>query len=1205
MGLSDATGGAQFYQVLDELNGVNRLSIGQYNSGQASTNNQTVVNSAGTGAVILNGSNNAGTGGVVFGSGGANESTVATVSNTGSAQFMGTLQVGGTTQSTGTMTVRNNADSEVDYYLWPGLSNSQKGSFTYKDWNGNSQWYLVKDASNNWALNSAVGGLDSIKAYQSNNSGDTYINASNASGVVRVNYETGAGSAFNIYGGNSSNLYASFSGNTSIKFPGLSASSGRNCLQIDSAGFISNTGAACSSGGSGTVNNGSTGQIAYYNSGGTSISGINTIPVSAGGTGASTAVGALAALNGVSTSTTAPQSLAGPLNASVNSQINVIAYGAKGDCATDDTAAFTAAQTAALTYQTGNSLPAALYLPKPPGGCYIVSNWTWKGVSLLGPATTGLAAASPYQSAVTLKSKPGQDVLHVPDPTYTTGTITVNPGWAIENISFLVDNSVAGSFPHRWPGRWFDDGAINSGSAVFTSANSEITCGDVGQAIQINGAGVAGANLVTTIQSVSPCWIPSTQSGKAQWQVVTLATTASTTVTAAHSYISVLGLPVTENIGNCAIAFDMADGLRSNWVGATAGGNYGRMDNVTFGTTNGQNNDVCGIFTQGNPYLYGVRVDNFAFYNQKFSVVQTASELNSFQESNAGDFQLWQHGLFFLPWNPWISINGLSNKLKHVQYNTKSGVQIMQLANSAYDSATGWDIDLGGEAPNGATVYGHRIDGNYETITGDFAVNGTSEVGYADVNNSTINGDVNNTQLNGFGNTVIAPNITTGVIDNGYANKVRWIYNGGGSPNGMPLNYWVCGTFCKGSSDLAGRFTPDFLLDGNFTTPYNHDDQLIMPKDVVLTTGGAYNQYIVTDSTAKSGVALIVSGSAPTAYYYAFMQYNELSNTLQGVKIGTNFPTTGGMFYFSAKCPTGSTFTAYAKASTTFSQAFSCTTSYQQYSIPMTFVSGDIGQQLQFGGGSGTNPFYLEWAAFVPRLNFPAGTTIGGAGVATGPSSGTAANDMVCYANTTGLMQDCNTATNPSITTAATNTFTIKSTGGGAQIAINASSTSYNAFLQWYYGATRYWNAGLNTGGTSWVLNDYQNAHNVISFPNNTMPANSIGGNANGATAITQAASDSSTNIATDAFVKANLPLSGTTASIGGSALALGACTSGTVNVTGATNSMAVVATPATYPGDGMVWRPYVSSAGVVTVKVCAAVAGTPVASTYIVRVIP
>ena len=484
-GLSDATGGEQFYQVLDELNGVNRLSIGQYNNGQASTNNQTVVNSAGSGAVVLNGSNNAGTGGVVFGSGGANESTVATVSNAGNAQFNGTLQVGGTAQSAGTMTVRNNADSEVDYYLWPGLTSSQKGSFTYKDWNGNSQWYMLKDASNNWALNSATGGLDSFKAYQSTNSGDTYINASNASGVVRVNYEPGAGSAFNIYGGDSANLYASFSGNSSIKFPGLSASSGHNCLQIDASGYMTNTGAACSGGGSGTVNSGSTGQIAYYNGNGAAVSGMSTIPVSAGGTGASTATSALAALGGVSMLTTAAQTLAGPLNASVNSQVNVMVYGAKGDCSTDDHDAIMAAQTAAIGYAVLNSSPAAIYFPKPPGGCYLTSAIQWQGVPLIGQPS-GLGVNSPHKYNVTIKGQPGQDILFVPDPS-TVSSYTWNVSWTIKDVSFLVDDTVTNLHPHRWPGRWFDDGGTLAGSAAFTSPRAQIGCSDVGQNILVAG----------------------------------------------------------------------------------------------------------------------------------------------------------------------------------------------------------------------------------------------------------------------------------------------------------------------------------------------------------------------------------------------------------------------------------------------------------------------------------------------------------------------------------------------------------------------------------------------------------------------------------------------------------------------------------------------------------------------------------------------
>ena len=74
--------------------------------------------------------------------------------------------------------------------------------------------------------------------------------------------------------------------------------------------------------------------------------------------------------------------------------------------------------------------------------------------------------------------------------------------------------------------------------------------------------------------------------------------------------------------------------------------------------------------------------------------------------------------------------------------------------------------------------------------------------------------------------------------------------------------------------------------------------------------------------------------------------------------------------------------------------------------------------------------------------------------------------------------------------------------------------------------------------------------------------------------------------------------------SIGGGALSAGACASTTATVTGAVTSMAVAASPNTYPGDGSYWLAYVSAANTVTVKVCAAVALTPNASTYNIRVI-
>ena len=163
-------------------------------------------------------------------------------------------------------------------------------------------------------------------------------------------------------------------------------------------------------------------------------------------------------------------------------------------------------------------------------------------------------------------------------------------------------------------------------------------------------------------------------------------------------------------------------------------------------------------------------------------------------------------------------------------------------------------------------------------------------------------------------------------------------------------------------------------------------------------------------------------------------------------------------------------------------------------------------------------------------------------------------------------------------------------------------------------------------GGKLW-FNDGSSGNNPLTMKidgsgldfvgiNNTAPTHLLSVDVNfsvdqdGTTTFkTAAAGTNSTQGATTAFVAnaiaaANPVLTGTSASIGGSALAAGQCSSGTAGIMGATTSMAVVATPNTYPGDGMAWRSYVSSANTVTVKVCAEVAGTPAASTYNVRVI-
>jgi hypothetical protein len=80
--------------------------------------------------------------------------------------------------------------------------------------------------------------------------------------------------------------------------------------------------------------------------------------------------------------------------------------------------------------------------------------------------------------------------------------------------------------------------------------------------------------------------------------------------------------------------------------------------------------------------------------------------------------------------------------------------------------------------------------------------------------------------------------------------------------------------------------------------------------------------------------------------------------------------------------------------------------------------------------------------------------------------------------------------------------------------------------------------------------------------------------------------------------------LSGVSPTMGGRALSAGRCATALLDLPGTTTAMAVDVSPVIYPGDGFYWRGYVSAAGTVTVKVCAVVAGSPIASAYNVRVI-
>jgi hypothetical protein len=864
-GFSDATAGEQFYQLLDELNNVYRLSIGQYNNGQGSTNNQTVVNAAGTGAVVLNGSTNAGTGGVVFGAGGASGATVATINNAGNAQFNGSLEVGGPATFTNSTTVRNQADGEIDAFLWAGATANQKESFIYKDYTGASQWYLLKDASNNWALNSATGGLDSIKAYQSTNSGDTYINASNATGHIRLNYESGSGAETDIYSGSGSGLVAAFLGTTAIKLPGLAAGSGRSCLQIDTSGYISNTGTNCG-GGNGTVGTGTAGQVAYYTGNGAAIAGMNAVSVTAGGTGASTAAAALqnlggqSAMAGVSSDGTTGMKVSGNVaaattNSSVNKVLVVTAppYNAKCDGVTDDQTAIQAAFTDALP-GSSNALCSSTgcSLQFPAGKC-LTSTITWKGQSFFGAG----------MNLTTVQGMPGEDVFQSPD------TATANQyGAYIHDLAIAVDGSVNAAssnapmpgnntFPNRISGTYpypasytapvvnplpaSSGGAPAPGPVVFgaaplgggataTASTCTVTIPNMwfaswsqtqqlaGAPITINGAGVSGANLTTTIASASS----NTQITLNPPCVATSVTNASGSLGSpltAPWYVGVAGIAVQ---GSCQQT-TIAAGSRCTTSGAL-GLNGMLMKNIWFKNANSNNtpreNYTAGLFLQSP--CYDCHFEKVDFQNLWYGYVEAQSPLNFVDNQTPDtatykDLNFKSDAIAMITYNgshriiDGISIYGANNAMATGlwELKTPNGYPSMEIHHFYYEC---WSYNSGEMT---------RFSGSSNNIQGG-ALGQCSGIGGLYVNYAASYGLVNagmpGLMINGNGNVFTNLGSPVTFQDNGIDNRASTpIVQGAYNRN----------LFLDRPREPLNKLDGGWLLSGNSTTPFTSGDDLI------------------------------------------------------------------------------------------------------------------------------------------------------------------------------------------------------------------------------------------------------------------------------------------------------------------------------------------------------------------------------------------
>jgi hypothetical protein len=991
-GFSDAAGGQQLYQMDDLLNNVYRLQIQQWNPGESSTNNETALNAAGTGNVCFNCSTNSGTGGVTFASGGATPAAVATVDKLGDAQFVGNLLVGGTTQSTGTMSLRNSADAEVDYYLWPGLTTSQKGSFTYKDWNGNSQWYLVKDASNNWELNSATGGLDSFKAYQSTNTGDTYIDASNSTGHVRFNYETGSATETDIYSGSSTNLDAAFLAPNAIKFPGLAASSGDFCLQIDNSGYITNTGSPCGTGsggggGSGTINSGTSGQIAYYTTSGTVIGGTSAVPLASGGTGATTPAGAVA--NVVNGQNIAPNASA----SKVSPDCDVTAYGAVGDNSTDNHATIQSAFSAC--YTSGGSV----FFPVNPASSGPTVYYTSvpinpKGVSFHGPpGSAGQSQAFVSGMLVSVRGAPGKDVFDVPDPGASANGIL--KGFTVRDIGINVDATVdasssgLGSFPNRFPGRTCFD-AVANGTTVLTSAvQCQFQPGDVGQTILVN-------SVSTTVAS---------------WQSVNQVTlTASVTSgTGLTAYVSVDGLSATQTVGNCGFAMD-ASGLAGGYGNGPLRADF---TNVVIQINGSPTNNTCGYFFQGNAGPYQAKWDHdnvngefgFVFVPPTTSAAlaggNTCQGMCDFNEFD----NTWVNATY-----PWISYGGNDDTIKAMQISGAIyGPQILT-GNGAVGAAaeaapTEWSIDIPEiETPSqtcpGAATSSFRISGRQhkvDRLSTGYCSSGTLptfqwDASYSTVSDFTLAGGAFavSGNLNTFDNPFYPVGVPSAINVTGIGNllKTCTTSNQGYGVDPGRCQYAGLGNTAGGPPQLSRgsivfNRTHDFVDKGAAAYYFNDEDLWLWPNEVMNASSAVT---VVQDSSSVTGAAISVAGTN---------SYSLNGSNGTGWYYGSQIPAGKVRFYVMAKANTSLSWSAnLASAGTPLcSISPTLTTSYAVYYCDADATAYASTQAyMNLGAAGAGNTVSAAWIAIRPwasdgLVNGPVNATsfqVSGSPIATG-----------------------------------------------------------------------------------------------------------------------------------------------------------------------------------------------------------------------------
>ena len=588
-----------------------------------------------------------------------------------------------------------------------------------------------------------------------------------------------------------------------------------------------------------------------------------------GCTGATTSQGA--ATNIVDGNTIKPSNV---LNANVNGVFTITKYGAVGDCAgsgattacTDNHAAIQAAIDAAYPVN------GAVYLPANPSNVntqtvyYVSLSIDPKGVSMYGPpGGSGPGNFYPTTNPVAVRGAPGKDVFATLDPV-ATGYVVPHVSFAMRDFTVLVDDSVdaSASFPYRLPGRICWDVVANGTAVITSAAQCTFQPGDVGQAI------TAGATTTTILS----------------YQSATQVTLNATVLagTGVSAYISVMGMPVTQNIGNCGFA------MPDNSGAASAVGGPFHTDFTNFNiqsiSNNGLNNS-CGFFFQGNNAPTWTRWQNVtavANWPMWFVPQNQSAPSNSTQWGGINDFDDFKNVTLAGKY-PFGMYSASFGSIERMQiYGAWAGPQFLTAYNIE-GAPHNWSIDIPEMEPiTGCPALGSvlRLSGYSHTLEHfsgglcsasilqwDASFSTAKEFAAYPLSAFNITGTLNSinwpkngdwfglatTTDTGSGNQVI-----TGSSSNPYGGSQpgRQQYTGGLAGN---VNTFGGATLSHGG--LAFDRRADFVSKGAADYYFNDQDLWMWPNEL-MRDGAAFT--LATDATSETGQS-VTTTSGVTLYF--------------------------------------------------------------------------------------------------------------------------------------------------------------------------------------------------------------------------------------------------------------------------------------------------------------------------------------------------